>query len=709
MKTKTKRRKNTALRTGAAAPWMNGALDVAIRCQQSGLADEAKQLYIRILERDPDHPSALRNLAIIAWQSGDLELAVGLSQRALALFPECADLHASLAIVLDAAGDRKRAGAEFREALRLDPNCVDALYNFGNALKEEGLLQEAAPLYQRVLAIEPLHPHARTNLGNIYLLSGDLGSAAACFEKVIEEQPDNFGGYVNLACVLRRQGETVLAEANLRRAIQLDPNQPYPRSNLGSLLLSENRIGEAIACLEEATLMAPGNAQVQISLGAAYERQGRTEEALGCYQRALALEPNFAATHQFALFMLHYDPKLDAKALLLEHMRWAERHANPLWTPERRHANRPDPERKIRIGYVSPDLHEHPVAFFLRPVLRAHDRNQVEAVCYAEGKIDAWTERLRPHVALWRAVDGLGDAEMSQLIEQDQIDILIDLSGHTAKNRLLLFARKPAPVQASWLGYFNTTGMAAMDYLIVDPRVAPPEEQAPFAEQALRLPGCYLTYEIPDYAPAVATAPCVARGYVTYGCFNAVSKVGLPVVSAWSEVLRRNPTARLVMKTRAFGDDASRRLYQQHFERCGVSRERVDLVGPSAHQEVLPYYSEVDIALDPFPYNGGTTSCEALAMGVPVITLRGDRFVSRVGATIVESAGLPELVAGTVNEYIEKAVDLGRHPALIAEMRAGMRRRLAASTLCDTDGFTRRLEGAYRDIWRRWCDTQRAV
>jgi len=340
------------------------------------------------------------------------------------------------------------------------------------------------------------------------------------------------------------------------------------------------------------------------------------------------------------------------------------------------------------------------------PIVLCHDRKNVEVYVYCEYlRPGAVGDRLRASADKWRAIRGLSEEEVAKQIREDGIDVLVDITMHSNGCRLGVFARKPAPVQASWLGYFNTTGMAAMDYLIVDPRIAPPEEQAPFAEQALRLPGCYLTYEIPEYAPEVAIAPCVARGYVTYGCFNALSKVGVPVVSVWSEILRRNPAARLVMKNPAFGDDASRRLYQQHFERCGVSRERVDLVGPSAHQEVLPYYSKIDVALDPFPYNGGTTSCEALAMGVPVITLRGDRFVSRVGATIVESAGLPELVAGNVSEYIQRAVDLGQNPALIAEMRAGMRLRLAGSTLCDTYGFTRRLESAYRDIWRRWCDT----
>jgi predicted O-linked N-acetylglucosamine transferase (SPINDLY family) len=249
--------------------------------------------------------------------------------------------------------------------------------------------------------------------------------------------------------------------------------------------------------------------------------------------------------------------------------------------------------------------------------------------------------------------------------------------------------------------------MQAMDYLIADPQVAPVEEEAPFVEQPLRLSGCFLAYEIPADAPAVRPAPCVERGFTTYACFNALSKIGLHVVSVWCEILRKDPAARLVMKNATFDDQASREFYAQQFESRGVDRGRVDLVGGSPHRELLEYYSKVDIALDPFPYNGATTSCEALAMGVPVVTLMGNRFISRVGSSILHNAGLDDLVTASEAEYVEKALALGRNRALLAEMCATMRARLAASVLCDTAGFTRRLESAYRDIWRRWCIAQK--
>jgi predicted O-linked N-acetylglucosamine transferase (SPINDLY family) len=694
-------------RSAPARPlWVDSAFQLAVRCQGGGLADQAKQLYGRILLAWPEHPEALHNLALLAAQDREYVLAGELCARAVRLQPANPLFHSSYGNVLAMAGQAVQAHAEYLRALELDPRCVDALYNRGNLLRTEGAFREAIDLFRRALAIEPHPRDTSNNLGNVYLAAGESAAAAECFTKAMREQPDDFKAYANLANLHSARGEWEQAESLLRRALHLAPWQACLHHNLGKVLASANRLGPALACFQEAVRLDPGAADLHISLGGVYGMQGRFEEALACYQRGLALEPKFAAAHEVALFTLHYSPALEPPALAAEHRRWAERHAEPLGQPARRFANSPDPERRIRVGYVSADLHHHPIAYFLTPVLAARDRQRTEVFCYACGKVDGWTERILACQPVWKPVGSLGDAELARQIEEDQIDILVDLSGHTAGNRLLVFARKPAPVQVSWLGYFNTTGMRAMDYLIVDPELAPPREPAPFVEEALRLPGCYLTYAIPDYAPAVAPAPALQNGYVTYGCFNSLSKIGLHVVSVWAEILRRTPASRLVMKNYAFADETSRRLYEDYFAQCGIEPARVNLLGPSPHGAVLEHYAEVDIALDPFPYNGGTTTCEALAMGVPVVTLRGDRFVSRVGATILRNAGLDSLIAGSESEYIEKALVLAAQPELAAEMRTGMRARLARSTLCDCTGFTRKLEHAYRDIWRRWCALQ---
>ena len=687
-------------------PWLDSAFQLAVRCQTSGMPEQAKQLYGRILQQVPEHPEALRNLGILAAGEREYVMARELFERALRLRPLNALFHASFADLLAATGKTAQAHAEYLRAIELDPRCVDALYNRANLLRTEGAFQEAIEWFRRVLDIDPRHPEARNNLGNVYLSVGLPDAAVACFEQSIREQPADFKAYANLANVHSAREDWEKAELLLRRALEIAPANAYLLHNLGKVLVSARCWGRAIECFEEAVRLEPGSADLQISLGGVYGRQGRFEEALGCYRRGLALEPKYAQAHEVALFTLHYSADLDARGLAEEHRRWAHRHADGLCAPARRHSNRPDPERRLRVGYVSADLHHHPIAYFLTPVLAARDRERTEVFCYASGKTDGWTERIRACEPVWRPAAALGDAELARQIEQDQVDILVDLSGHTGGNRLLAFARKPAPIQVSWLGYFNTTGMRAMDYLMVDPEIAPPGEEPPFVEEALRLPGCYLTYQIPDYAPPVGPAPLIKNGWVTFGCFNSLSKIGSHVVSVWAEILRHIPGSRLLMKNYEFADEVSRRLYLGYFEQCGVDAARVDLLGPSPHGEVLGAYANVDIALDPFPYNGGTTTCEALGMGVPVISLRGDRFVSRVGTTILRNAGLDSLVARSQTEYIEKAVELAAHPQRVAELRAGMRDRLAQSTLCDTVGFTRKLEDAYREIWRRWCGAQ---
>lgn len=745
---------------------MEQAFQLAVKCQGNGLEEQAKQLYARILLARPTHASALHNLGILAAQAQDLRMAVKLFERAVAVRPGSADFHASLAAALMSTDAVERAETEFDTALRLSPGCIEALFNSAKLLENRGKLREAAArlhkilkiqpnhleaqtrlgrLYQscqfdaaggsdpervaglyrtgslhqlqgafgeaiacfeKVLALDPHHADALNDLGNAYLSVGRVSEAAACFEQGIRENPDAATLHANMANVCKEQGDPVRAETLLRRAIELDPSQPLIRINLGNVLLAANRVSDAIEVLQETVALAPGLADAHCMLGVALHRQGHFEEAGACAQRALALESRSEEAHLMALFMLHYSPELNPRQLAAAHRKWADRFAVGHFQTSRRHPNAPDPDRKIRVGYVSADFHHHPIAYFIDPVLAARNRNEVDVICYAGGKADDWTERIRSNGQGWRQTDRLGDAELAQLIQDDRIDILVDLSGCTRGHRLLAFARKPAPVQVSWLGYFNTTGMRAMDYLIVDAQLAPPEEEAPFVEEPLRIPGCYLTYQMPPYAPAVAPTPHLRNGFITYGCFNALSKVGFRVVETWSEILRRSPAARLIMKNFTFADEATRDLYRERFDRCGIAQERLDLLGPSSQLELLRSYDEVDIALDPFPYNGGTSTCEALAMGVPVITLRGDRFVSRIGATILHNAGLDPLIASSEAGYIEKAIELSQKTAQLAEMRAGMRSRLAASTLCDTVGFTRKLENAYREIWRRWCALQ---
>jgi protein O-GlcNAc transferase len=366
-----------------------------------------------------------------------------------------------------------------------------------------------------------------------------------------------------------------------------------------------------------------------------------------------------------------------------------------------------DPERRLRIGYVSADLRDHPVAYFLESVLAAADRAAFEITCYSNLRDeDATTARLRRSVDQWRPIHGQSDESVGAAIRQDGIDILVDLSDHTTGSRLPVFADKPAPVQCSWLGYFGTTGLAEIDYIIADRFVIPSGEEGFYSETICRLPDSYLCFTPPHAAPPVGPSP---DGPVTFGCFNNPLKINETVVAAWSAILAAIPESRLLLKTKQLDDAAMRGALVEQFAVHGIARGRIVCAGGAPRAALLAAYGDIDIALDPFPYCGGTTTVEALWMGVPVISLRGDRFTARVGDSILTTSGLPELVEASIPDYIARASDLARDRPRLAGLRAGLRDRLAASPLCDAARFARHLEAAYRQMWRDRCAAVRAA
>jgi predicted O-linked N-acetylglucosamine transferase (SPINDLY family) len=366
----------------------------------------------------------------------------------------------------------------------------------------------------------------------------------------------------------------------------------------------------------------------------------------------------------------------------------------------------PDPVRRLRVGYVSADFVRHPVGYFIEAVLKAHDRAQVEIFCYSNAwRTDPLTQRLYAVADHWRTIAWKSDLDVANMIRSDEIDILVDLSGHTAGHRLQLFGHKPAPVQATWLGYFGTTGLAAIDYILVDEVISSRSDEDQFVETPVRLPHGYLCYA-PREAVPVRAAPAERLGFATFGCFNKLIKVTPAVITVWAEILRRIPTARLVLKDAALEDPDVRTRCLAKFVSEGVATHRLDLLGRSEHIAYLDAYNHIDIALDPFPFNGGTTTAEALWMGVPVVTLRGDHFVSRLGASLLTGLGARELIADSRQQYVEIATTLANDVPRLVALRAGLRDRLLTSSLCDGPGFTRGLEAAYRRLWQPWCAAQ---
>jgi predicted O-linked N-acetylglucosamine transferase (SPINDLY family) len=462
------------------------------------------------------------------------------------------------------------------------------------------------------------------------------------------------------------------AEQTCRIALQLDPNHMPAHNNLAQAL----------------------------------KERGLLTESVGQQRVAVRLSPDNAALHSNLLLDLNYLPDLGADECAREHRLWGELHGGPAGKVAR-HSNQPDPEKRLRIGYVSPDFRAHSVAFFIEPLLAAHNRERVEVTGYANLlQPDPMTRRLREIADRWHNVWGLDDNKLAQLVRNDGIDILVDLAGHTAGNRLGVFGMKPAPVQVSWLGYPNTTGLREMDYRLTDEWADPPGAgDTRHTETLVRLPHGFLCYKPLDDSPDVSAAPVISNGYVTFGCFNNSAKVNGKLLDVWSEILTDLPDARLLLKSKQLHGPGLHQRFRDEFIRRGVDPDRVEMLGRvQSTLDHLALYGRVDIALDTFPYNGTTTTCEALWMGVPVIALAGDRHAGRVGVSLLHGLGVDELIAATPEDYRRLVVELARERDRLVAYRSALRQRMQNAPLTNAAGFARDIEEAFRVMWRKWCE-----
>lgn len=569
---------------------------------------------------------------------------------------------------------------------------------------EAGRLVEAERICRHVLRVRPNDAGAVHLLGSLSHRSGQAKIADALFRKAIRLNSTEPAFHCSLGRALVDQGMVEEAAASFGHAIRLDPTFSEAYVQLGNIALGRRNSKEAVAFFLQAIAIVPANAKAHYKLGVAYLTEGRQDKATDCFRQALQLNPDFANAHSNLLFALHYTDTCDRPTLLNLAKDWGSTHAAPHSRSPGRYANVRDGDRRLRIGYVSADLHRHPVGYVLAAFLPYHDQTAVEVYCYSNHPSrDDVTVNLYHAAAHWRQIDGLSDDESAAIIQDDAIDVLIDLSGHTMGHRLQIFARKPAPVQATWLGYFDTTGIETMDYLIGDTYVCPETDDKYYAEKVVRLSGDYLCYSPPTSDIPVTPLPALSADYVTFCCFNNAAKITAEVVSLWSELLRVVPDSHLRLKHGAFRSQAVREHYARQFLGGGIERDRVHFSDASSYRDYLASYHEADIALDPFPYNGGATTLEALWMGVPVISLRGDRFAGRMGLTHLTAIGLGDLVADSPRDYIQKAAGLAGDRSRLATLRSGLRARLTQSPLCDGAAFASKMEQAYREMWRAWC------
>jgi protein O-GlcNAc transferase len=590
-----------------------------------------------------------------------------------------------------------------RRVMAVDPDAADVHFNLATVLLEQGKLDQAIDCYERLIRLKPGDAQAFNNLGNAWGQRGEREKAIQCYRRAIELDPRDARAENNLGLALEALGRTEEAMACYRRAIGLRPDFAGAHYNLAGAWREQGRLDQAAACYEKALGIEPDFIEARYNLGNACKEQGRVEEAVGCYREALRLRPQAAWIHDNLLLSLHYCPGVTLGGLAQAHAEYERRHARPLRAQWRGHANGRDPDRPLRVGFVSPDLGSHPVGRFLVPVLENLDRARSATICYSDRAVpDEMTARLRAAAGAWRETAALGDEQLAEQIRADRVDILFDMAGHTAGNRLMVFARKPAPIQIAWFGYSGTSGLSAIDYLLADRYLVLPEEEEHYCERVLRMPDGYVCFDSPREAPPVGPLPALTRGHLTLGSFNAPPKVSPQIIAVWAQILRRLPSAELVLAYRGFDDPGVGARLHGLFAGHGVAADRLRLLGFSPRAALLDRYNEIDLALDTFPYSGCTTTCEALWMGVPVVTCPGETFASRQSRSHLSTAGLTETIARDLDEYVELAVRLALDLPRLAKLRADLRPRVAHSPLTNAPEFAENLLTLLGQVWRTW-------
>jgi protein O-GlcNAc transferase len=607
-----------------------------------------------------------------------------------------------LAVQHHQAGRLRQADQLYRQILSQQPAHIGAIQHLGLIAHQVGRSDLALDFFRRAIALDSSIPQAHNNLGNALAEQGQLDDAIAAYRQAIALKPDYADAHNNLGLTFTLKGQFDEAFAAYRQALSLSPNLPQIYSNFGNALREMGQLDEAAAAHRQSIALRPNYAEGHSNLGTVLKDQGQLDEAIAAYRQAMTIRPGDVGAHDNLLVTLHYHPAYDAQTIAGEHRRWAAQHAQPLKHWIHPHTNDRNPNRRLRIGYVSTDFRAHPVGRFLVPLLANHDHGQFEIYCYSSVRVpDELTSRLRCAADVWRDIHNSSDEMTARLIHDEHIDILVDLAMHMAGNRMLMFARKPAPVQISYLAYCGTTGLETIDYRISDPYLDPPEmDESIYSEQTVRLPHSYWCYEPSIQGTNVSALPAIRAGRITFGCLNNFCKISSPAMETWAKMLRAIPLSRLMIHT---GQGSHRQRLVNELAQRDVNPARVHFVEKLPLHDYLRHYNQIDIALDPFPFVGGATTCDALWMGVPVVTLRGPTATSRGGVSILSNIGLHELIADTPEQYIKIAADLANDLPRLSHLRSTLRDRMLQSPLMDARQFARDMETIYRQVWQRWC------
>ena len=685
-------------RQPARSASMGQALNAAIARHRSGNLLEAEAHYRRILAESPGDPDALHLLGVVCHQTGRSEEATKLIADAIAVKPDNADFHSNLGLALLATGRIDQSIAAHEKAVALKPEYAVAHCNLGLALLASGRTSEAFARFRTAIGLKSDYPEAHYNLGRALQETGDLKQSILSLRQAISLRADYVEALVQLGNVMVEQGELTEGLRCFREAQSLRPDSVEIEYNVASALTELGRIDEAVTVYRRVIARRPDYADAHLNLGKAYKERGEWDQAIACYRRAASLAPG-ARIEQNLITSYQYLPEASPEEIVGEHLKWNEKYARPLRGPDRHREGRHSLERRLRIGYVSPDFRRHPVGFCLLPVLSGHDPTAVEVYCYSDTPlVDEQTRRIRDRAHVWRETRKLSDEQLAERVREDQIDILVDLANHTKGSRLLTFARKRAAVQVTWLGWPGTTGLDAIDYRLSDPYLDPPGSplEAMYPEQVVRTLDSFWSYGRPEVEVPVNDVASIC-GPVTFGALNAVFKTNDAVFEAWARILTAVGGSKLVMRA-PLGE--TRRRIVGKFAGLGIDPERVEFVGRLDYREFWKLYHRIHVVLDTFPYNGHTTSLDALWMGVPVVSLVGLLPVGRAGLSILSNLGLGEFAVTTRETYVERAVGLATDFGRLRHLRSTLRQTLEASPIMDGSGFARKLESAYRSMWR---------
>ncbi len=713
--------------------------DPSERAQQlyaAGRFAEAMTAWQEALTADPENPELHSYLAVTQKEAGQIDDAIASFQRAIELDPEYAEAHCFLAAALESVGRLPEAIEEYRTAVMIDPEFHEAMNDLGNALRKDHQYDEAIEVLQSAVALAPNNPVIQYNLGGALFSRGRYDEAAQEFNRSLAQKADVAPAHASLASAYIMTNQWDPARTACEDALKLDPKNPEAHFVNARLMMHDRKLNDALMEFRLASQLDPKMVpaftwmgvvlkelgQLDASLDAhrkaidllptagalhanyanALVACGDLENAISEYDQAIALDPISAASYAGnRLWTMYYSSLYSPEFLGEEHRRWNEMYVLPQNFEPMFFSNMRERERPLRIGYLSGDFCTHVAARFMLPLLQRHNRSEFEVYAYSNTESpDTVTAQIRNLVHAWRDIAGINDDAAASLILGDKIDILVDLSGHMAGNRIFVMARKPAPVQVFWLAYPGTTGLSTVDYRLTDPYLDPPESDTSwYTETSIRLPHSFWCYDPYTEDRPIGPLPALTNGYITFACLNRATKVSDDALRIWAELLNKLPNSKLILM-----DGGA--LFEDRVFRMGLDSQRVEFIGRLARPDYLDLHNRVDISLDPFPCGGHTSTFEDLWMGTPVVTLAGNMSFTRASVSILSNLGMPNLIASTPEQYLEIALQLASDLPRLKTLRETLRDRLMSSPLTDAREWTRGLEAAYRKMWIRWCDAQ---